>query len=265
MKRDVFISYSRKNYDTVMEIKRQIDATTGADCWIDLNGIESGSEQFEEDIIGGINDCQVFLFMLSGESQQSEYALLELNFAKKKRKRIVLVNIDNCQLCDKFEFKYGLTDTISWRNAPQREKLLRDVKKWVIEVQTVLGNQIEAQVLKPFVNPLKEIEEHLSRLDREMGELESFKDNDSGKYGFRDDTGRVVIPPQWIYAYFFSEGLSSVENSNSKWGYIDKKGQEMIPCQWTYADSFNNGLALVKDNIGMWWKIDKTGKVVGEA
>ncbi|MCR5822003.1 MAG: hypothetical protein K6F85_03680 [Bacteroidales bacterium] len=33
IKRDVFISYSRKNYDTVMEIKRQIYTTIDFDRW----------------------------------------------------------------------------------------------------------------------------------------------------------------------------------------------------------------------------------------
>ena len=131
MQRDVFISYSRRNYDAVMAIKKEIDSVVGTECWIDLNGIESGSERFETDIIGGINACQVFLFMLSGESQQSEYALLELNFAKSKGKRIVLVNIDDCKMTDAFFFKYSLTDTIAWNNQPQHDKLLRDLQRWL--------------------------------------------------------------------------------------------------------------------------------------
>ena len=131
MQRDVFISYSRRNYDAVMAIKKEIDSAVGTECWIDLNGIESGSERFETDIIGGINACQVFLFMLSGESQQSEYALLELNFAKSKGKRIVLVNIDDCKMTDAFFFKYSLSDTIAWNNQPQHDKLLRDLRRWL--------------------------------------------------------------------------------------------------------------------------------------
>ncbi|MBP5190592.1 MAG: leucine-rich repeat protein [Bacteroidales bacterium] len=131
MNHDVFISYSRRNYDMVMEVKRQIDNDVGTECWIDLNGIESGSERFEKDIIGGINASQVFLFMLSAESQQSEYALLELHFAKRKGKRIVLVNIDDSTMTDEFFFKYSLTDTIAWRNQPQRNKLLRDLRCWI--------------------------------------------------------------------------------------------------------------------------------------
>ncbi len=105
MKRDVFISYSRKNLNQVMEVKNQIDSTCGTDCWIDLKGIESGSEMFLRDIVGGIDGCKVFLFMLSKESMESEYALLELNYAKEQGKKIVLVNIDDCRMNGVFLFK----------------------------------------------------------------------------------------------------------------------------------------------------------------
>ncbi len=103
---------------------------------MDLNAIESGSAQFTQDIVSGIRECRVFLFMLSVMSQKSEFALLELNFASKKakvdrQKHVIIVNIDGCQMCDEFDFLYGLTDTIDWSNLPQKEKLLRDLKRWL--------------------------------------------------------------------------------------------------------------------------------------
>ena len=131
MKRDVFISYSRKNLDRVKEIKALIDTQCGTDCWIDLKGIESGSEMFMRDIVGGIDACKVFLFMLSRESMESEYALLELNYAKEMKKNVVLVNIDDCHMTGVFLFKYSLTDTISWNNQSQRDKLLKDIRELV--------------------------------------------------------------------------------------------------------------------------------------
>ena len=135
-KYDIFISYSRKNLDEVKAIKMEIEKSTGAECWMDLEGIESGSTQFTQDIVDGINDCRVFLFMLSEYSQASEFALRELNFVMKKAKtdklkHVIIVNIDDCKMSDEFEFMYGLTDTIAWLNQPQREKFLRDLKRWL--------------------------------------------------------------------------------------------------------------------------------------
>lgn len=136
MGREIFISYSRRNLDRVKAIKDEIERETGVECWMDLNAIESGASQFTQDIVNGIKGCHVFLFMLSIESQVSKFALRELNFAMNKaekdnHKRVVIVNIDGCEMCDDFEFMYGLTDMITWNNQPQKAKLLRDLKKWI--------------------------------------------------------------------------------------------------------------------------------------
>lgn len=256
MKRDVFISYSRRNIDRVMEIKSQIDSQCGTECWIDLKGIESGSEMFLRDIVGGIDACKVFLFMLSRESMESEYALLELNYAKEQGKRVVLVNIDDCCMTGVFLFKYSLTDTIAWNNPPQREKLQRDIARWVGN-----GQPSDSSPVYAYKDPLQEIEERIAQLDKEVGEVKTCK-NTNGKYGFKDESGRVVIPCQWVDAGGFSEGLAEVQDSNGKWGYIDKGGREVIPCQWADAGVFNEGLAEVQDSSGKYGYIDKSGKVV---
>jgi hypothetical protein len=44
-----------------------------------------------------------------------------------------------------------------------------------------------------------------------------------GKYGFIDNTGRVVIPFRYSAADKFSEGLANVR-VGEKWGYIDETG-----------------------------------------
>lgn len=135
MEREIFISYSRKDLERVKDIKKMIEQETGVHCWMDLKAIESGAPQYTQDIVDGINSCQTFLFMLSKESQKSRFALRELNLASKKaeqdkQKHVVIVNIDDCKMCDEFFLMYGLTDTIAWSDTPQREKLLRDLKSW---------------------------------------------------------------------------------------------------------------------------------------
>lgn len=130
-KYDVFISYSRANLEKVKSIKAEIERSTGVRCWMDLEGIESGVPRFTRSIIEGIKQCQIFLFMCSAQSQSSEFALRELNFADKRCPHIVIVHIDAFQMNEEFEFLYGLTDAIDWNNLPQREKLYRDIKKWI--------------------------------------------------------------------------------------------------------------------------------------
>ena len=129
-KYDVFISYCRKDLELVKEIKAEIDRQVGIDCWMDLDGIESG-EQFEDVIINAICKCDIILFMMSANSMQSEWALDELDFAKHEKKRIVLVSIDNTEMSGKFYFRYHKYDIITWNNQPQREKLIRNLKSWI--------------------------------------------------------------------------------------------------------------------------------------
>lgn len=146
MNNGVFISYSRKDLEEVKKIKYEIDKEVGIDCWMDLDGIESG-EQFEDVIINAIDKSDIVLFMMSTNSMQSQWALDELDYAKHENKRVVLVSIDNAEMKGKFYFRYHKYDNIIWDNAPQRSKLFRDLKNWtrkpLLEVKTEAGHLME--------------------------------------------------------------------------------------------------------------------------
>lgn len=230
---DIFISYSRVNYNLVIDVKQQIDQWLGTDCWIDLNNIDAGSEKFIEDIIKGIDCCKVFLFMLTKESQESDYALRELNYASIKNKHVVLVNINGCEKNDTFLFQYSLTDTIDWNDGLQRDKLIKDIIKW-LNLSVTPSNPFK---LRLFPFKLKK------------------------KYGYADEDGRIVIPCQWIGACDFSEGLAAVCYEKGKWGYIDEKGDLIIGYKWSYCGPFSEGLAITKYENGYGF-IDTNGNTV---
>ena len=132
---DIFISYSRDDYELVATFKKEIEGATWTSCWMDLEGgIDSGSPNFTDDIIAAINASPIFLFMLSEASQKSKNARKELKFAYQKYeeegKHVVIVRIKPCKMNDKFLFDYSEADTIDWHNPLQKEKLIRDLKKW---------------------------------------------------------------------------------------------------------------------------------------
>jgi predicted DNA-binding WGR domain protein len=98
---------------------------------------------------------------------------------------------------------------------------------------------------------------------------------EGGKWGFIDKTGKVVIQPQFDYAFGFSEGLVAVEIRTETtsmvrmWGYIDRTGKLVIKPQFSFAQGFRHGLAQVEidDATSQERKfgyIDKTGKYVWE-
>ena len=126
----IFISYSRRDLAAVKPIKDELEAQ-GFSCWMDLDGIESGEGNFKQVIIPAINGVDVFLFFLSRSSQQSEFAIKEIEFAKAKKKRIVLVRINDDSLTDYFLFDFQNADVIDWRRLEQKTKLLNNLRTWL--------------------------------------------------------------------------------------------------------------------------------------
>ena len=81
-----------------------------------------------------------------------------------------------------------------------------------------------------------------------------------GKYGFIDQTGKVVIPLNYDDTWSFSEGLALVSR-NGKYGFIDKTSKVVIPLKYDKADSFNNGVAGVLDrSTGEAFYINRQGE-----
>ena len=132
---DIFISYSRKNKDIVLPIKEEIEQTLGLRCWIDLGDIPCGSENFKIKVIPGIRQTRIaFLFFLSAESQASEFAMKEINFAKKRaNKRLILIRINDDDMTDEFAFDFQDADIIDWRQPEQKAKLLGYLRAWADE------------------------------------------------------------------------------------------------------------------------------------
>jgi hypothetical protein len=79
----------------------------------------------------------------------------------------------------------------------------------------------------------------------------------SGKWGYVNATGQLVINPQFDYADEFQEGRALVclgtpcswwdpsDSNQSRWGYIDTGGKVVITPQYAAAASFSEGLASV--------------------
>lgn len=224
--REVFISYSRKDLEEVKKIKYEIYKNVGTDCWMDLNGIESGSPQFTKDIVDGINDCKVFLFMLSQHSQESQFALSELSYAYKKKdshgKHVVIVNINDCRLTDEFKFRYGLTDIISWYNEPQRNKLIKNLKLWtqnspLIEITTEAGGLMEEylgkskKIRKVFIAGSKSLNKERDALRVVFSQITNRGNTIFQTWTYEDFPRKIVKGGQQnLYNSFIEEEAESV-------------------------------------------------------
>ena len=80
----------------------------------------------------------------------------------------------------------------------------------------------------------------------------------AGKWGFKDENGKEVIPPIYTEALNFREDMAAVE-MNGLFGYINRENVLVIPYKYDTAGSFSEGWA----NVSLGEKcgyIDKEGK-----
>lgn len=130
MDQKIFISYSRKDKKKVFAIKDEIEQHIGkGSCWIDLTGIES-DEQFIDVIISAIDNTEIFVFMYSVNSAQSEWSRKELMYASKHRKKVVFVNIDGSKLDNWFDFQFSEHNIINYSNSDQRNLMINNLRSW---------------------------------------------------------------------------------------------------------------------------------------
>ena len=134
-KYDVFISYSRKDYD---EVKAFVDMLKERiptlEVWMDLEGI-TAADEFDEKIITAIDASSYVIFAMSPNSNSvgensSKWTKKELVYAKNTGKKVIPILLKDASLNSWFLFEFGRTDCIDSSNKYQTEKLLKNIAKW---------------------------------------------------------------------------------------------------------------------------------------
>lgn len=141
----IFISYKRQDKDIVFPVVDLIKQKTGVDCWIDMEGIESG-DQFQNVIIDAIDNADIVVFMLSknfiapyrdeitGEIdlKKQTFPEKEVMYALRHNKRLIPISIDGTTVydCKWLEFNCSGLDCISWGVEEQKSKLLNNLRQW---------------------------------------------------------------------------------------------------------------------------------------
>ena len=128
----VFVSYCRKDKKRVTAMVKEIEEQSGASCWLDINGIESGL-QFEDVIINAINQALVVLVMISENVEDSVYVKREIDYAISKGKRIIPIRLDNSEWPDWVRFKFNGVEYVDPSDRHQYNKLISTLKKCNLE------------------------------------------------------------------------------------------------------------------------------------
>lgn len=126
-KYDVFLSYSRKNFEDVRQIQQELQSI-GCRVWMDTEGIMSG-DNFVGVIVKAIESSSIFIFVASENIYKSSWCMKELQYAENKGRTIIIVKIDNSEMPDEFALLYGDRNFIDYRNNNQKAKLFTDLKR----------------------------------------------------------------------------------------------------------------------------------------
>ena len=122
MKHQVFISYSRKDEEAVVNIKTILDEYKIA-YWIDKEGIFSG-ENYKEVIVDAIDVAKVVIFVSSANSNASINVIRELGYAVQQRKTIIPVLLDDAQYAKSIRLDIADIDQIEYNDSEQAKKKL---------------------------------------------------------------------------------------------------------------------------------------------
>jgi hypothetical protein len=97
------LSYSRKDKEIVVRLKRRLDAA-GYDAWIDVEGIRGG-DQWRRAIAEEIRQRDTFLLLLSSNSVQSDNVCKELNLAEENKSRVIPVAISSVAIPPEMQYQ----------------------------------------------------------------------------------------------------------------------------------------------------------------
>jgi hypothetical protein len=89
-----------------------------------------------------------------------------------------------------------------------------------------------------------------------------FKTTD-GKFGFIDNTGKVVIEAQFAGVGYFDKGLAWAKNTDKMAGFINPKGEWIIKPQFNDVKEFDPECGLARVKTGdKWAYINKAGEII---
>jgi TolB-like protein len=99
---DVFVSYASQDAAVANAVVENLEQH-GIKCWIAPRDVTPGS-QYADEIVGAINDAEVFVLVLSEHAVSSPHVGRELERAASKRRRIIVLRTDAAPLTRSFEY-----------------------------------------------------------------------------------------------------------------------------------------------------------------
>src|SRR5262245_15812220 len=95
----VFVSYSRKNIETVQRLIDDLQAH-GIPVWIDNRGLKPGTRNWEQSLRDAISQSRLVLLAASPDARRSEHVQGELAVSEMYRRSVMPVWVDGSEWPD---------------------------------------------------------------------------------------------------------------------------------------------------------------------
>lgn len=130
-KYDLFFCYSRQDATIVRQAYHYL-TNAGYRCWIDLDGIASGTD-YSQEIANAIQQSKCLLFFSSEHSNSSRWATREVEFAITRKVKVIPIRIDDAPYSDSILLYLAGIDYYSsdFKRREDLEKLTDIVRHWV--------------------------------------------------------------------------------------------------------------------------------------
>ena len=148
--RHVFISYSSKDIDYVMQLAKALELNNIA-YWRAPDRIPAGSN-YAKEIPKAIKECDVFLLIYSVKSQESIWVEKELDTAVCCKKTILPVRIDDCEFNDLFKFYLNNVQMLQAEVVDNRILNLSEIIGKIIDLKQVQNDDASVSVVGKGVN-----------------------------------------------------------------------------------------------------------------
>lgn len=124
----VFISYARKDIRRVKRIANNINSL-GFDSWMDERKLQGG-DIWTKEIVEAISSCDLFLLFMSSSSMASDSVRREVQLAFDKKKKIVILRLEEIGIPRKLQFQLA---GIQWIETSKR--------KWKSQLITAINTE----------------------------------------------------------------------------------------------------------------------------
>lgn len=231
MAHKVFISYSRKDSVVAESILEYLESK-GISCWLDKRNITLGMD-YAESIVHAIRESEIFLLVLSHNSNASDDVLKEVYCAVNNKLSIIPFRISDVVLRESMEYHLGM---VQWLDATagkpsdhfprlygRIEEILFPTQKTTSKPKTTV--KPKAPATKRTSGEGKVVTKNYSNGDVYVGQMKDGKPHGKGKY-------------TWSNGDFY-EG-----------DWVNGKMHGRGKCTWVTGDSYE----------GDWVKNQRTGK-----